>query len=710
MRFPVLAFFVYGVIALPATTTSSCARDGLFTSLSRHGRSFCSTLVQSPCHQVTTPTEYAGLEPSVVSSRCGCVLAETCLVPSGSSSDGTVSVSVSETGTSVFKLSFNYVFFWLHLPLCRSGLDFRIIVIIVLNQAVFFELGFTRTIVRLQLAFVAFIHNDDPRIFLLSLLLFLLLFLLLLLLILLLCLFALYQSIHEPQLLLLLLLLLKLALYNNAKLKPHRIVVYFKPYLDSQSRPHRHIGPPSSTSEPNCYHLPMPTDGRRALPHNDEVRAHNASLPFPFIEAVDFAPDGVKPLFLTLRDAARGTHYLDLSDRGHVAIVDSLGNAMMLDAGGIHFSTNSCRFDVSFHVGGLYQQLQNLSGQVCARGGRLLVDAADETDDDDADAPFGQTLFLRDQCGHPVGRHLHQYPLLRLGSTECRDVDVDEARGRWRFDCAFPGQASNASRCRRAVRRSVANFLFVAPFADACPDLSTVITTLEATSQDFLNPASLREELYSRGLDAAQRADADLAVIYYEQLWEILKQALSRSRAQPPAVDAAIKQYLDAYSAARRRFDADLCRDLHAPDPPLDLTLRAGAAPLPVVARFASAPPPDAPPPPRNLTVLDPSQRACCPHGSDSSFGSPGTCSYPATAILGDSGCVCGRTADGGSIAFEYTGCDNFVARCSSDADCASAGHSRHVCLTGSCCGGGVCVDPYECSRNDTGLIPSRAF
>ncbi|PHH80799.1 hypothetical protein CDD80_6889 [Ophiocordyceps camponoti-rufipedis] len=444
-------------------------------------------------------------------------------------------------------------------------------------------------------------------------------------------------------------------------------------------------------SEPNCYHLPMPTDGRRALPHNDEVRAHNATIPFPFIEAVDFAPDGVQPLFVTLRDAAKGTHYLDVSDKGHVAIVDSLGNAMILDARGVHFSTNSCRFDVSFTIGGLYDQLANLSGQVCAKGApNLLKEADDDIDDDDADAPFGQVLFLRDQCGRPIGRHLREYPLLRLGASECRDVDVDDALGRWRFDFA--------------------NFLFVAPFAGSCPDLSTVVSTLEATSQDFLNPASLREELYSRGLDDQQRADADLAVIYYEQLWEILKQALSRARAQPPAVDAAVKVYLDAYASANRRFDADLCRDLHAPDPPLELTLRAGAAPLPVVARFGSAPPPDAPPPPRNLTVLDSTSRACCPRGSDSSFGGAGPCSYPSEAILGDSGCVCGHTADGASIAFEYTGCDNFVARCSSDADCASSGHSRHVCLTGSCCGGGVCVDPYECSRNDTGLVPGPGF
>ncbi|RDA93774.1 hypothetical protein CP533_0257 [Ophiocordyceps camponoti-saundersi (nom. inval.)] len=907
MRVKALIVFtlVSGVIAIPATTSrEECTRDGLFTSLSRHGRSFCSSLVEeSGCRPVTTPTEYASFEPSVVSSRCHCVLTEICVPDDSSTSssgsktstyeDGTVTItetgtesssfdptasrpgseskytsrpwsesthsSGSETGSTytsgsksestyksravappvsttggssistwtggsssssgstgsassssatdpswtsgsastsyttsgdtselefelgfdrvivivnldlqgifvaliraeylVFELGFDRIMVIIDLDLDRPkqvifvalinaeylvfklGFD-RIIVIVNWNldrskqiilvavvnrQKLVLELGFNRIIVKLELGrseqdvfLVTFINGDvfndvEQRILRLFLFVFLFLF-------------------H----LFLLLLLLELASNSDSKLKSYDIV-QLKPNLDSQSRPHRHIDtkpeqqpkhqqqqqrrritniinnssnnftPPKLKLHNN---LPLLID---IIRHNKQhhIRAHNATIPFPFIEAVDFTPDGVKPLFLTLRDAARGTHYLDVSDRGHVAIVDSLGNAMMLDAGGIHFSTNSCRFDVSFHVQGLYQQLEKLSGQVCAKGGHLLLEAADDVDDDDADAPFGQTLFLQDQCGHPVGRHIHEYPLLRLGSTECRDVDVDEAAGRWRFDCAFPGQASNASRCRRAVRRSVPNFLFVAPFADACPDLSTVITTLEATSQDFLNPASLREDLYSRGLDAAQKADADLAVIYYEQLWEILKQALSRSRAQPPAVDAAIKQYLDAYSAAKRRFDADLCRDLHAPDPPLDLTLRAGGAPLPVVARFASAPPPDAPPPPRNLTVLDPSQRACCPHGSDSTFGSPGACYYPQSAILGDSGCVCGRTAAGGSIAFEYTGCDNFVARCSSDNDCASAGYSHHVCLTGSCCGGGVCVDPYECSRNDTGIIPPPAF
>ncbi|KAF4591850.1 hypothetical protein GQ602_002149 [Ophiocordyceps camponoti-floridani] len=537
------------------------------------------------------------------------------------------------------------------------------------------------------------------------------------------------------------------------KLEPHGI-------LDRQPRPHRHVAkhhgkrrptrapdpsgsPPATTpttGSPSSVPVGnstvsvsvsvsvsggMPPDPRprRQLHRRQQVRSRiGAQLlsppdaygrtPRPASQRrVDFASDGVQPLFVTLRDAAKGTHYLDVSDKGHVAIVDSLGNAMILDARGIHFSTNSCRFDVSFTIGGLYDQLAKLSGQVCAKGApNLLKEADDDVDDDDADAPFGQLLFLRDQCGRPIGRHLREYPLLRLGASECRDVDVDDALGRWRFDCAFPGASSNATRCRRAVRRSVANFLFVAPFAGSCPDLSTVVSTLEATSQDFLNAASLREDLYSRGLDDQQRADADLAVIYYEQLWEILKQALSRARAKPPAVDAAVKVYLDAYASANRRFDADVCRDLHAPDPPLELTLRAGAAPLPVVARFGSAPPPDAPPPPRNLTVLDSTSRACCSRGSDSSFGGASPCSYPSEAILGDSGCVCGHTADGASIAFEYTGCDNFVARCSSDADCVASGHSRHVCLTGSCCGGGVCVDPFECSRNDTGLVPGPGF
>lgn len=439
----------------------------------------------------------------------------------------------------------------------------------------------------------------------------------------------------------------------------------------------------------------------------DELREHNYTIPFPYIESVDFDEEGVDPLFLTLRDAARGTHYIDVSSRTQLSIVDSLGNAMTLDGRGVHFSTNSCRYDVSMTIDGLYAQLATLSGEVCSKG-RLLLQGPRMNN-----TAFRQAVNLRDQCGDPVGRSVREHPLLRVGDTECGDAgasDADADRGRWLFDCAFPGSDSAAMRCRRAVASDVVKFLFVAPFGGSCPDLSTVVTTLEASSQDFLTPASVRAELYDKGLNETQRGEADLAVMYYEQLWEILKQAFSKTRTRPPGVASAIQQFVDTYSSFRN-FEDDLCADLHAPDPPLNMSLRAGASYLPAVAAL-SAPPPR-PPAALNLTIQDPSKVACCPRGSVSNYGQTGgdnaTCAYPDSAILGSSGCVCGRTAAGASVAFEYSECENFVARCATDADCASEGHPGFLCLTGSCCGGGVCIDPYECSRNGTGLLGKLA-
>ncbi|KAM4065699.1 nuclear condensin complex subunit Smc4 [Hirsutella rhossiliensis] len=462
-----------------------------------------------------------------------------------------------------------------------------------------------------------------------------------------------------------------------------------------------------AVAEETCYHLPQdPLHGRtrRAMLRNDELREHNYTIPFPYIESVDFDEDGVDPLFLTLRDAARGTHYIDVSSRSQLSIVDSLGNAMTLDGRGVHFSTNSCRYDVSMTIDGLYAQLATLSGQVCSKGRLLLLEQRMDN------TAFRQAVNLRDQCGNPVDRAVRKYPLLKVGDSECSDVGVsddDATKGRWLFECAFPGSESGAMRCQRAVATDIVKFLFVAPFGGSCPDLSTVITTLEATSQDFLTPASLRTELYDKGLNETQRGEADLAVMYYEQLWEILKQAFSKTRTKPPGVAGAIQQYVDTYSSFGS-FENDLCRDLHAPDPPLNVSLRAGAAYLPVVA-VLSAPPPR-PPRALNLTIQDQAKVACCPRGSVSNYGQTtagnnGSCTYPDSALIANSGCVCGRTAAGASVAFEYSECENFVARCATDADCATEGHPGFLCLTGSCCGGGVCIDPYECSRNGTGLL-----
>ncbi|KND86801.1 hypothetical protein TOPH_08535 [Tolypocladium ophioglossoides CBS 100239] len=446
-----------------------------------------------------------------------------------------------------------------------------------------------------------------------------------------------------------------------------------------------------------CYHLPQdPVHGRthRALLHNADLREHNATIPFPYIEAVDFAVDGVDPLFLTLRDAAQGTHYIDVSNRSHISIVDSLGNAMLLDAQGIHFTTNSCRYDVSITVDSMYKQLAKLSGEVCSKGG--LVERMDDTE-------FTQTLYLKDQCNNPVTKSVRKQPLLKIGDSECNDVDVDESLGKWVFDCKFPGPDSGTMKCQTAVKNDIVKFLFVHPFGGSCPDLSTIITTLETTSQDFLSAGSLRAELYNQGLNDAQKLEADLAVMYYEQLWEILKQALSKNRTRPPGVASAIEEYINTYKSYRS-FEDDICEDLHAGDSPLKMSLRAGGTRIDAIATLNWAP---QVPKPYNITIQDPSQIACCPNGSTSNHGQGDTCAYPDSALIANTACVCGKTVSGRSVAFEYTECDNFVSRCETDSDCAKNRHGGFLCLTGSCCGGGVCIDPYACAQNGTTLVGS---
>ncbi|KAG8409896.1 hypothetical protein J3458_018973 [Metarhizium acridum] len=152
-----------------------------------------------------------------------------------------------------------------------------------------------------------------------------------------------------------------------------------------------------------------------------------------------------------------------------------------------------------------------------------------------------------------------------------------------------------------------------------------------------------------------------------------------------------------------RSFEGDICNDLHDGDLPLNMSLRAGVTTIDSITSLKAAP---GKPKPFNITVQDPTQIACCKNGSKSSLSRPqGTCSYPASASVGDSDCVCGQTSGGDPIAFQYMECANFVSQCSSDDDCANAGYKMYKCLTGSCCGGGVCFDPYACSQKGVNLI-----
>lgn len=427
--------------------------------------------------------------------------------------------------------------------------------------------------------------------------------------------------------------------------------------------------------------------------HNTELRQQHAAIPQPYIESVDFDLDGIDPLFFTLRDAAQGTHYMDVSNRSLISVVDSLRNVMLIDAAGIHFSTNSCRYDVSITIDHMYQQLANLSGQVCAKN--IIDKRVQETD-------FRQILYLKDQCGKGVRRSIRKYPNLKVGDSDCQDVDVDELSGKWTFDCTFPGSESNHSKCQAAVKKDILRFLFVDPFGGACPDLSTVITTLEATGKDFINPESLRAELYKQGLNSTEKGEADLTIIYYEQLWEIFKQGLSKTRTHPPGRFSSFELYINMYNKYRN-FEGDLCDDLHDQDLPLNMSLQAGVTHIGAISTLQAVPKTATA---FNITVQDPSQVACCSPGSVSVLDrQTNTCSYPKNAAIGNSSCVCGTGTAGSGLAFEYMECDNFVAKCVSDADCAAAGYGKYKCLVGSCCGRGVCFDPYACAQKGTGLI-----
>ena len=363
---------------------------------------------------------------------------------------------------------------------------------------------------------------------------------------------------------------------------------------------------------------------------------------------------------------------------------------MKLDGEGIRFSTTDCRFDISITIGNLYDQVANLSGVECSTRDRLKKRLDDIL--------FSQTLFLHDQCGKPVGRSIRSYPRLSVDNSECAVTIVDERAGKWDFSCTFPGSESATLQCQAAIKNDIVDFLLTDPFGGACPDLSTVITTLAETGQDFLSESSLLAELYNKGLTPEEQIEAGLVVTAYQQMWSVLQEVFSKTELG----SSALQVYLDLYNRYRD-FETDICEDLHAGEIPLNLSLRAGASRFPSITTLNFAPVTARP---YNITIQDSAGVACCQGGSvANNDATNGTCSYPASAVIRDSGCICGRTVGGDSIAFKYTECENFVGECETDQDCTDGGNSGFVCLTGSCCGGGVCIDPYACSENGTSLV-----
>lgn len=424
---------------------------------------------------------------------------------------------------------------------------------------------------------------------------------------------------------------------------------------------------------------------------NAKLREQNATIPSPYIESVDFESEGIDPLWLTVRDTTESTHYVDISNKSQIAIVNRYGTSMKIDANGIYFATLDCRYDISITVKNLLGQLAGLSGIECSTGDKIKKRLFD--------FPFTQVLVLKDQCDNPIGRTIRSYPRLSVGTSECTDVMIDEDTGTWEFDCMFPGAESSTLQCQAAIKNDVVDFLTIDPFGGACPDLSTVITTLGREGKDILDEESLRAELFNEGLSEKEEIEASEVLQSYQRMWRVLQEVFAKDESGQGALGTYLKLY-NRY----RSFEEDVCEDIHASEIPLDLSLRAGSSRF-VITSLNFAPEDTTP---YNVTVQDPSKKACCAGGavaSDKGGATIDTCGYPASAFIHDSGCVCGKTVGGESVAFEYTECDNFVSDCETDTDCSDGGHSGFVCLTGTCCGGGVCVDPYACSESGIELV-----
>ncbi|CAH0035349.1 unnamed protein product [Clonostachys rhizophaga] len=464
----------------------------------------------------------------------------------------------------------------------------------------------------------------------------------------------------------------------------------------------------ASLAEDTCYHLPEEPHGelsRRALMRNSKLREDNVTVPVPYIQSVEFESEGVRPLSMTVRDKSQGTFHIDISNRSRLAIASSDGYAMQIDGSGIRFATKDCRYDVNITIPNLFSQIANLSSVGCSVGtgaqpfpSPIPVPLINTNTKRAEDIKFNQTLLLRDQCGSPVTKAIRAYPQLRVGETTCQDIAVDENSGTWEFDCTFPGAISGILKCQNAVKNDIIDFLNRDSFGGACPDISTMIATLGVTGNDMLSRDALGVALYNQR--GASNADNSSSVIEnvasgYTLLWESLQGFFTPQNA---SVNSPWEEYIGTYNK-HRSFENDICEDLHTGEIPLSLNLLVGATYIDAVTTLNWAP--------RaarsyNVTVQDPAAIACCPNGSEADDQGKDTCAYPREAVIEDTNCSCGKTAGGQSLAFEAMECDNFEGRCERDEDCQGGGS---VCVVGTCCGGGVCVDPYACSQNGTALV-----
>lgn len=449
-----------------------------------------------------------------------------------------------------------------------------------------------------------------------------------------------------------------------------------------------------------CHFRPEPEDGSAAhvaALQNEDIRHRNLSLAFPYVGSVGFDSDGITPLYLSVRDAAKGSHLIDVSDASAVTIFDSRNNSLRLDVTGIHFVTGSCNLTVSYLIDNMYAQLAQLSLEMCSRGPTTLL-ATEQT--------FTQTVLLRDQCNEPVGPGVRQYPDLRLDDEQCVSVGPPgNGNGTWTFNCPWQSAGSTAQRCMSSLQRHAVNFLLYDPFNGGCADVSSVVTLLDAHAQDMLSMAAIQQALYDQVGNGTGKASYKVedTVMYYLQLWESLKSTLSKTRGLNAGRGSNLKQYLDTYNSYRS-FAADACGGLNSSIAPAILSLSAGSSILPVLASFDDFP---ATTSPLTTKIQNPAKLACCPNGGIAVTNPEnGTCAYPSAALVPGTNCVCGKTASQASVAFSYRQCDNFVSQCEVNSDCAQAGFTGYLCLIGSCCGKGVCFDPFECSRPNVLLLP----
>lgn len=445
-----------------------------------------------------------------------------------------------------------------------------------------------------------------------------------------------------------------------------------------------------ASSLTSCYHLPQASDGLNhgVMLHNSELRNQNISIPTPYIEAFYVDVDGIRPLLMAVQSGNSSRFFIDISKSDQVSVVDPLGNSLLLDSAGIHFATNQCQYALSLLVDNLYRQLAAHAGMACAARDFQLRDTAYQH--------VTHIMYIKDQCGSPVSRSIRQYPELAVAGVPCNVMTVDDGAGKWTFDCLFSNTTSVIAQCEQSVASEM-DRLFSDPFNNACPDLADVVTTLSHYGQDILGTEIMVHALQGLTENGQERLQIRQTIGYYQLLWVALQAMFSKDSS---AEQSSLEEHYDTYND-HRDFSSDVCHDLHpSEDTSFNVSFRAGATYNPALLMLSEIP---VSPAPMNVTIQNPAKIACCNKGFTPGLSnSTNTCSYPEDAFLENNGCVCGMTASSHFLAFKYKACHQYETSCDTDNDCKSKKNDDKVCLIGSCCGHGICIDPFECSQDSS--------